>query len=316
MPRHQFAKAVWQEESGFEAADFRELLSGNPKLQRWVDQSKDLSVNILHADTSQVGKEALWGSLIYRQSRKERDVRDVFHFYVSPEILVTSAVDFEGDLDMPRNLMIQQMEHAESTVEVLMILLGGMVGSVLHKIDGFEERLHQLLWNIKERNNRKTLEAIEEVRHEILLWKHLIMGFREIGMAVEETFGEAVNSQREYSRTAKRIDRCVMLVDSYEDEIRNMVDMENVVANYRGNEIVKTLTVLTTLFTPVMAWGALWGMNFRFMPELDLRYGYIMSLAVILLSTFLLYLYFRQKGWTGDILRSFDESRRTDKRQD
>lgn len=316
MTRHQFKNAVWQEENAMESADFRQLLSANPKLQQWIDQSENLTVNILHADTSRIGKEVLWGSLIYKQSRHARDAQDVFNFYVSPELLVTSTLDFEEDMDMPRHLMIQQMEDAESPVEVMMILLGGMVGSVLHKIDGFEERLHQLLWNIKEHNNRQTLESIEEVRHEILLWKHLIMGFREIAMAVEETFGEAVRGQREYERTSKRIDRCVMLVESYEDEIRNMVDMENVVANYRGNEIVKTLTVLTTLFTPVMAWGALWGMNFRVMPELDLRYGYVMSIAVILVSTFLLYLYFRQKGWTGDILRSIDNKGKPKQKQD
>ncbi|MBT2581373.1 magnesium transporter CorA family protein [Planococcus sp. ISL-109] len=316
MPRHQFAKAVWQEENAMEAADFRQLLQDNPKLQQWIDQSQTLTVNVIHTDTSQAGSEVLWGSLIYKQSSQARDVRDVFHFYVSPELLVTSTVDFEEDMDMPRHLMIKQMENADSSIEVMMILLGGMVGSVLHKIDNFEERLHELLWNIKEHNNRKTLEKIEGVRHEILLWKHLIMGFREISMVVEETFGGNVREYREYERTSRRIDRCVMLVDSYEDEINNMVDMENVVANYRGNEIVKTLTVLTTLFTPVMAWGALWGMNFRIMPELDLRYGYVMSLAVILLSTFLLYLYFKQKGWTGDILRSFDDRREANKKQD
>lgn len=316
MPRHQFENAVWQEENVMEAADFRHLLTGNPRLEQWIDQSKTLTVNLLHADTSQFGKEVLWGSLIYKQSRLARDAQDVFHFYVSPELLVTSTLDFEEDVDLPRHLMLLQMENAESPVEVMMVLLGGMVGSVLHKIDSFEERLHQLLWNIKEHNNRKTLESIEEVRHEILLWKHLIMGFREIIMAVEETFGETVGSQREYKRTAKRIDRCVMLVESYEDEINNMVDMENVVANYRGNEIVKTLTVLTTLFTPIMAWGALWGMNFEAMPELDWSLGYLAAIAVIAVSTFLLYLYFKQKGWTGDILRSANHQGKRKQRQD
>lgn len=316
MPRHQFANTVWQEENVMAEADFSPLLQENPKLQQWIDRSEELTVNILHADTSQAGHEVLWGSLIYKQSREARNVRDVFHFYLSPELLVTNTLDFEEDMDMPRHLMIKQMGNAESSIEVMMVLLGGMVGSVLHKIDGFEERLHHLLWNIKEQNNRKTLEQVEEVRHEILLWKHLIMGFREIAMAIEETFGKAVSERREYERTTTRIDRCVMLVESYEDEINNMVDMENVVANYRGNEIVKTLTVLTTLFTPAMAWGALWGMNFRFMPELDWRFGYGISIAIIVTSTFLLYLYFRQKGWTGDILRSFDDRKTPNKKQD
>ncbi len=316
MTRHQFEKAVWHEAQKMSAVDFPGILKDNSKFQQWVRESDQLIVNILHADTSEQGKEVLWGSLIYKQSSEYRDVRDVFHFYVTPELLMTSMVDFEEDLDMPRHLMIEQMQRAESPIEVMMVLIGGMMASVLHKIDSFEERLHHLLWNIKEQNNRRTLEKIEDVRHEILLWKHMVMGFRELVMAIEETFGRAVRGQVEYERTSQRIERCVMLVDSYQDEINNMVDMENVVANYRGNEIVKTLTVLTTLFTPIMAWGALWGMNFRIMPELDWRYGYTMSITVIAVSTFLLYVYFKRKGWTGDILRAAKSPDKPVKRQD
>src|SRR5690606_38118025 len=122
-------------------------------------------------------------------------------------------------------------------------------------------------------------------------------------------FGKKVTAEVEYQRTAVRIGRCVRLVNSYEDEVNNMVDIENVVANYRGNEIMKTLTVLTTLFTPIMAWGALWGMNFENMPELKWQFGYAGALGVIVGSTFILYIYLKHKGWMGDILQSIGRSK-------
>ncbi|WP_239457204.1 magnesium transporter CorA family protein [Planococcus versutus] len=228
----------------------------------------------------------------------------MFHFYLSKDLFITSKIDFEKDADLDKDEILHQMDSAASSIEVMMVILGEIIASTLHKIDRFEERLHDLLWAIKEKNNKKTLGEIETIRHEILLWKHLIMGFQEIKMAIEETFGESVTKEVEYRRTATRIARCVMLVNSYEDEVNNMVDIENVVANYRGNEIMKTLTVLTTLFTPVMAWGALWGMNFKNMPELKWQFGYVGSIVVILGSTFALYLYLRRKGWMGDILQS------------
>jgi magnesium transporter len=67
---------------------------------------------------------------------------------------------------------------------------------------------------------------------------------------------------------------------------------------------MKTLTVITTVFTPIMAFGALWGMNFKDMPELEWRFGYILSIALITISTLLLYGYLKIKGWTGDLLKS------------
>ncbi|WP_230321312.1 CorA family divalent cation transporter [Planococcus salinarum] len=136
-------------------------------------------------------------------------------------------------------------------------------------------------------------------------------------MVMPETFGKKIIDGPEFYRTSARIDRISMLINAYEDEVNNMVDMENVVANYRGNEIIKTLTVLTTLFTPVMAFGALWGMNFRNMPELTWTFGYLVSLTIIVLSTAILYYYLKRKGWTGDILESIKkENTIKDRRRD
>lgn len=304
MPQYKFKHTVWQEEGDIADEEFRQFLPDNHEMHSWIKDSTDLAVNILHTETSFPGSEVIWGSLIYRQSPEEKEELEVFHFYLSKDILVTNELDFESDEDLSREPMLKQMEEAASTVELMMIILGDMVSSILHKIDGFEEQLRNLLWEIRDKNDKMTLNKIENLRHEILLWKNLILGFKEIKMAIPETFGREVEEGLEYYRSSIRIERCVMLVDTYEDEINNMVDMEDVVANYRGNEIMKTLTVLTTLFTPVMAFGALWGMNFEKMPELKWTYGYLGSLALIVTSTAFLYIYLKKRGWTGDILKS------------
>lgn len=304
MPKYSFKHAVWHEEASETEKAFTDLLPEHIREHSWREESREMSVNILHADTITPGKEAIWGSLIYRHSPKDKNDFKTLHFYLSKDILLTNKVDFEEDEDMDEKKIHQKMEYATSSSELLMILLGAMTGSLLHKIDIFEERLHNLLWEIREKNDRNTLAEIENVRHEILLWKNVILGFIEMKMVMPETFGKEMMDQPEYYRTASRISRMEMLINAYEHEVNNMVDMENVVANYRGNEIMKTLTVLTTLFTPVMAFGALWGMNFEHMPELKWTFGYLGSLILIVSSTAFLYFYLKRKGWTGDILTS------------
>lgn len=304
VPKYTFRHAVWHEEDSETVSEFARLLPEQIQQHSWRDESKDMTVNILHADTTIPGEEKVWGSLIYRHNPKDKKDMKTLHFYLSKEILLTNRLDYDEDEDMDKKKIHAHMEHAGSTAELLMILLGAMTGSLLHKIDVFEERLNNLLWEIKEKNNRNTLAEIENVRHEILLWKNIILGFSEMKMIMPETFGKGIHEDPEYYRTASRIDRMEMLINAYENEVNNMVDMENVVANYRGNEIMKTLTVLTTLFTPVMAFGALWGMNFKYMPELDWTFGYPGSLILIVLSTAFLYFYLRNKGWTGDILQT------------
>lgn len=317
MPQHKFGNAVWQEEGTTADEEFQRHLPNSRKIRTWIRDSKNLAVNILHTETPEPGSEVIWGSLIYRQSAEKKQDIAAFHFFLSRDLLLTNELSFELDEDLSREPLLKQMESASSAVELMMIILGDMASSILHKIDGFEEQLRNLLWEIREKNDRTTLNKIEILRHQILLWKNLMLGFQEIKMAIPETFGKEVEEGVEYYRTAARIDRCRMLVNSYEDEINNMVDMENVVANYRGNEIMKTLTVLTTLFTPVMAFGALWGMNFDHMPELKWTYGYLGSILLIGGSTLFLYWYLKRRGWTGDILKSLSsKSERIKERTD
>lgn len=303
MPQHSFKHALWQE-GDIESEAFRKFMPENKKMHSWIQECGDITVNVLHTITSDPGHEAIWGSLVFRQSQQERQAKDVFHFYLSREALVTNELAFETDEDLDEEAILRQMKNASSSIELMMIMLGKMANAILRKIDLFEERLHNLLWEIEEQNNKRTFEEIQNVRHEIFLWKHLVIGFLEIKMAIPEVFGKAVQDEPEFYRTSMRIDRCAMLVDSYEDEINNLVDMENVIASYRGNEIAKTLTVLATLFTPLMAFGGLWGMNFDIMPELHWRFGYPMALTLVILTTLVLYIYLKRRGWIGDVLKT------------
>ncbi|RDF61940.1 magnesium transporter, partial [Acinetobacter baumannii] len=73
--------------------------------------------------------------------------------------------------------------------------------------------------------------------------------------------------------------------------------------------------IFTTLFTPITALGALWGMNFSVMPELNWKYGYVFSLLLIITSTVLIYLYLKKKGWTGDMLQERKDKKKSRKRR-
>jgi Mg2+ and Co2+ transporter CorA len=124
----------------------------------------------------------------------------------------------------------------------------------------------------------------------------------DLVLGIEEIYLDEISNEQEFRRTCKRLERSLFLTDEYQKELDTMIDMENVISSHRGNGIMKTLTVMTILFTPVMAWGALWGMKFKYMPELKWKYGYLFSVVLIIATTLGLYWYVKVKGWTGDIL--------------
>jgi magnesium transporter len=62
-------------------------------------------------------------------------------------------------------------------------------------------------------------------------------------------------------------------------------------------EVVKLLTLITVITTPLMMVGTWYGMNFHDMPELHLKYGYELAAGITILSTLGTYLYFKKKHW-------------------
>jgi magnesium transporter len=295
-------KWIWYDFEKARTDEIKEITSKYPTCNSWYTEIKQNRANFLQLNTQTRGEEYIWGSLIYRQDIEEKDEKNIFHFYICKEFFITIDFDFTV-LEVNTMGVNKQMEQAENGVEGFFILLGEILSSYLLRIDEYEERLHELLWKMKEHNNLEILEEIYENRHELLIWKNLLVPVTELKFIAEEAYGKDIHELTEFSRVVTRVDRARTLLSEYQQEIDTMINLEEVVSTHRGNEIMKTLTVITILFTPVMAWGALWGMNFKVMPELEWKFGYAIAAGLIAFSTVGLYFYLKMKGWMGDILK-------------
>jgi magnesium transporter len=76
-----------------------------------------------------------------------------------------------------------------------------------------------------------------------------------------------------------------------------MLDLYLLDATNRLNEIIKVLTIIATIFSPPMLIASIYGMNFRFMPELGWPWGYGLALGLMTVSTTGMLLFFRRKKW-------------------
>jgi magnesium transporter len=67
--------------------------------------------------------------------------------------------------------------------------------------------------------------------------------------------------------------------------------------NIEQNEIVKIFSVAAVVFMPATLVASMYGMNFKFMPELNWEYGYLWAIALMLLVSALTFWYFKFKKW-------------------
>jgi magnesium transporter len=85
--------------------------------------------------------------------------------------------------------------------------------------------------------------------------------------------------------------------DSFREMIGSMMDLLMANNANRMNSIMKTLTLMSTIFIPLTLLSSIYGMNFEFMPELHWKYGYPVFLGSMLTVGSIMYIYMKKKRW-------------------
>ncbi|MFM8448661.1 MAG: CorA family divalent cation transporter [Haliscomenobacter sp.] len=85
--------------------------------------------------------------------------------------------------------------------------------------------------------------------------------------------------------------------DQVQDNAGNLLNTYLAMAAHRTNEIVRILTIFSVFFMPLTFIVGIYGMNFKFMPELVYPLGYPFTLLSMCLITLGIFLWFRKKRW-------------------
>lgn len=95
-------------------------------------------------------------------------------------------------------------------------------------------------------------------------------------------------------------DHTVQIIETVEtlrDMISGLLDVYLSSISNRTNEVMKVLTIIATIFIPLTFIAGIYGMNFKYMPELEWKYGYPAVLLVMLFIAVIEVIYFKKKKW-------------------
>jgi magnesium transporter len=95
-------------------------------------------------------------------------------------------------------------------------------------------------------------------------------------------------------------DHVVQLLDLLENSHEmssSLMDLHLSTANNRLNEVIKLLTIISTIFIPLTFLVGVYGMNFKYMPELEYWWGYPACLALMGVIALMMLRWFRKRGW-------------------
>lgn len=161
--------------------------------------------------------------------------------------------------------------------------------------DILEDVEEELLMN----SSRSTLHTLYALKREMLSIRRVVWPLREVIYKLErEEFKLIKKSTHPYLRDV--YDHIIQVIDTVEtirDMLASMFDLYQSILGNRMNGIMKVLTIISTIFIPLTFIAGVYGMNFRYMPELDWKYGYPAVWGLMLLTVVGMFIFFKRKNW-------------------
>src|SRR5262249_33189645 len=174
-------------------------------------------------------------------------------------------------------------------------------------LEAYGERLETLEDQIVTPPNRQAVGEIHDVKRELLYLRRAIWPQREaLNTLVRDAIPHISAETRLYLRDCyDHSVRIIDLLETYREVCSDLMDLYLSSISNRMNEIMKVLTIISTLFIPLTFVVGIYGMNFDpqssplNMPELKWYYGYPACLMVMIAIAIAQLFYFRHKGWIG-----------------
>jgi len=178
-------------------------------------------------------------------------------------------------------------------------LIDAIVDSYFSVLEDMGERIVNLEEALTVTPDTGTLHEINNIKKEIIFLRKAVWPLREAVSFLERGDSHLLSpATRLYFRDV--YDHTVQVIDTvetYRDLLSGMLDLYLSSISNRTNEIMKFLTVIGTIFMPLTFLVGVYGMNFKYLPELEWHNGYFILWGLMLGLSIAMVVYFRRKRW-------------------
>jgi len=205
----------------------------------------------------------------------------------------------------PFELVKEQIRSSQGQIRELGIdyltyrLIDGVIEGYFPILEHYEDRIATLEEKIISNPTRSDLEQVYRIRRELLSLRRLIWPLRDVLSVLTRTGYNNINIEVQvYFRDCyDHVIQLLEIIESYRELASSLMEVYLSAISNRVNEVMKLLTIISTIFIPLTFIAGLYGMNFEFMPELKSKWGYYICLTVMTLIAITLIYFFWRKGW-------------------
>lgn len=228
--------------------------------------------------------------------------------FIGPRFVISFQED-PGDCLDPLRQRIRQarplMRQSGSDYLGSMII-DAIIDGYFPVVESFGERLEELEARVIDRPKRPVLREIYEAKRELLELRRSTWPLREtlVHLVRDPPPSFHANTVPFLRDAADHAMQVADVIETYRELASSFLDVYLSGISHRTNEVMKVLTVLSSIFIPLTFLAGVYGMNFDTrhpynMPELGWAYGYPAFLGVCAATAVVLLVIFRRFGWLG-----------------
>ena len=215
------------------------------------------------------------------------------------------VISFQDDDEPIFDLIIKRIKTGENQIRsrgadyLLYSLIDTIIDSYFWDIEKVEDNIERIENNLIENTSPEVLKRIHNIKMDIITLRKTIRPLRGVLSTLESSEYFQIDESTDYylRDVYDHSLQIFEMLESLRDRISEKLDIYLSSTSNKLNEIVRVLTVISTIFVPLTFIVGLYGMNFQNMPELRHPLGYPAILALILIVAISMLVYFRRKKW-------------------
>lgn len=181
----------------------------------------------------------------------------------------------------PATIAVNLLWEALHSFEIPAIHLG-------NEIDFYESKVF-----LKKNMAQDMIEGIYYLKRKSSLCKKLLLLTNEVitRVKIDDENKPALQDARDLHV------KLINLYDQVQDDANNLLNIYLSLSSRKTNDVMKILTIFSVFFMPLTFIAGIYGMNFKFMPELDYQYSYPIALASMVVISLVIFVWFKRKKW-------------------
>jgi magnesium transporter len=265
-------------------------VSSSPKVEEYAPKEGDLFTPYLFMVIHAVDYDRKDG----RFATRELD------FFLGKNFLITFHEEpMRSVLTVEERAVNGTMNIARAPDRVAHSLLDNLVDNYKPALDELSMEIAELEQLAFQKPSKETLNKILQVKKEVLHLRQIVGPQREVlGRFAQGEFKLVRPHLVPYFRDVyDALFHIGELAQGYADSLTGILQVYLNMSSNQTGEVVKLLTLITVITTPLMMIGTWYGMNFENMHELHTKHGYLIATGTMIASTAATYWYFKRKKW-------------------